>query len=216
MTEQQPSRTDERTPGTYDKAPDFVAHWVVKTSRRQEMTDWYATVFGARVVHTDKDLSFLSWDHEHHRLALIALPGFVRFLFPFAKYRRKLYGMDHVAVQLLSIEKLLALYERLKPLGIEPVWAINHGPTTSLYYEDPDGIRLELQVDNFPTIEETAAFFGTKEFEKNPIGTLFDPDYLLMRLRRGDDPAELLKPGAGTPPGTKVRKNKKALSWKAL
>jgi catechol 2,3-dioxygenase-like lactoylglutathione lyase family enzyme len=215
MTEQQ-SRTAERTPGEFDKAPDFVAHWVVKTSRRDEMTEWYAKVFGARVVHKDDDLTFLSWDHEHHRLALIGLPGFVRFLFPLARYRRKIYGLDHLAVQFLSIEKLLATYERLKPLGIEPVWAINHGPTTSLYYEDPDGIRLEFQVDNFPTIEETAAFFGTKEFEKNPIGTMFDPDYLLSRLRRGDDPAELLKPGSGTPPGKKARTNKRTITWKTL
>lgn len=210
------SRTDERTPGTWDKAPDFVAHWVVKTARRDEMIDWYGKVFGARIVHTDRDLTFLTWDHEHHRLALIEVPRVVKWLFPFAHLRRKIYGIDHVALQLLSIEKLLALYERLKPLGIEPVWAINHGPTTSLYYEDPDGIRLELQVDNFPSIEETAAFFGSKEFEQNPIGTMFDPDYMLERLRRGDDPAELLKPGAGTPPGQKLRTNKKTITWKTL
>lgn len=210
------ARTDERTPGEFEKAPDFVAHWVVKTARRAEMIDWYGTVFGARVVHTDDDLTFLTWDHEHHRLALIEVPRVVKLLFPFAHLRRKIYGIDHVALQLLSIEKLLALYERLKPQGIEPVWAINHGPTTSLYYEDPDGIRLELQVDNYPTIEETAAFFGSEEFERNPIGTMFDPDYMLERLRRGDDPAELLKPGAGTPPGQKPRTNKKTITWKTL
>ncbi len=213
---QQDERTAERTPGPWDEAPDFLAHWVVKTARRREMTEWYATVFGARVVHEDSELTFLSWDHEHHRLALIGVPGLVRFLFPFARYRRKIYGVDHLAVQFLSIEKLLDTYERLKGRGIDPVWAINHGPTTSLYYEDPDGIRLEFQVDNFPTIEETAAFFGTEAFDKNPIGTMFDPDYLLARLRRGDDPADLLVPGAGTPPGQKPRTNKKTITWKTL
>ena len=141
---QQDERTAERTPGPWDEAPDFLAHWVVKTARRREMTEWYATVFGARVVHEDSELTFLSWDHEHHRLALIGVPGFVRFLFPFARYRRKIYGVDHLAVQFLSIEKLLDTYERLKGRGIDPVWAINHGPTTSLYYEDPDGIRVEI------------------------------------------------------------------------
>lgn len=209
-------RTAERQPGPWDEAPDFLAHWVVKTARRDEVAAWYGKVFGARVVHRDKELTFLTWDHEHHRLALIGVPGFLKYLFPLARFRRKFYGVDHLAVQFLSIEKLLATYKRLKGLGIDPVWAINHGPTTSLYYEDPDGVRLEFQVDNYPTIEETAAFFGTREFEKNPIGTLVDPDYMLMRLERGDDPAELLVPGAGVPPGQKLRTNKRALSWKAL
>lgn len=209
-------RTAERTPGAFEKAPDFVAHWVVKTARRAEMVAWYGTVFGARVVHEDDDLTFLSWDHEHHRLALIEVPRVLRYVFPFARHRRKMYGVDHLAVQLLSIEKLLATYARLKPLGIEPVWAINHGPTTSLYYEDPDGIRLELQVDNFPTIEETAAYFGSDAFRDNPIGTSIDPDYLLARLERGDDPADLLVPGAGTPPGRRPRVNKQNLTWKTL
>jgi catechol-2,3-dioxygenase len=210
------ARTAERTPSAPDQAPDFVAHWVVKTARRREMTEWYAKVFGARVVHEDSDLSFLSWDHEHHRLALIEVPKVLKVVFPLARFRRKLYGVDHLAVQFLSIEKLLATYARLKPLGIDPVWAINHGPTTSLYYEDPDGIRLEFQVDNYPTIEETAAYFSSQEFANNPIGTEIDPDYMLTRLERGDDPAELLVPGAGMPPGRTPRTNKRTLNWKTL
>jgi catechol-2,3-dioxygenase len=197
-------------------APDFVAHWVVKTARRDEMITWYRVVFGARVVHEGRQVTFLSWDHEHHRLALVTVPSVLRYLFPLARLRRKVYGIDHLAVQFASLERLITTYERLKRAGIRPVWSINHGPTTSLYYEDPDGIRLEFQVDNFPTTEATAAFFGSKEFAANPIGTEFDPDYLLERLRRGDDPAELLRPGAGTPPGTTPRANRRAITWKTL
>ena len=38
---------------------------------------------------------------------------------------------------------------RLKAAGILPYWCINHGPTTSLYYKDPDGNVIELftQID---------------------------------------------------------------------
>ncbi|WP_051833146.1 VOC family protein [Streptomyces sp. NRRL S-646] len=200
----------------YDTAPAFVAHWVVKTARRDEMITWYRVVFGARVVHEGRQVTFLSWDHEHHRLALVTVPSVLRYLFPLARLRRKLYGIDHLAVQFTSLERLITTYERLKRAGIRPVWSINHGPTTSLYYEDPDGIRLEFQVDNFPTAEATAAFFAGEEFAANPIGTEFDPDYLLERLRRGDDPAELLQPGAGTPPGTTPRANRRAITWKTL
>ena len=197
----------------YDTAPAFVAHWVVKTARRDEMIAWYRVVFGARVVHQGRQATFLSWDHEHHRLALVPVPSVLRYLFPLARLRRKVYGIDHIAVQFTSLERLITTYERLKQAGIHPVWSINHGPTTSLYYEDPDGIRLEFQVDNYPT---TAAFFAGEEFAANPIGTEFDPEYMLARLRRGDDPAELLRPGAGTPPGTTPRANRRAITWKTL
>ncbi len=79
-----------------------------------------------------------------------------------------------------------------------PVWSINHGPTTSLYYEDPEGIRLEFQTENFPpSAQLTADYFNSKEFADNPpIGVNVDPDYLLERLRAGTSETDLLKPGA--------------------
>lgn len=196
--------------------PDFLAHWVVKTARSKQMIAWYQTVFGARVVHEDEQLAFLTWDGESHRLALVKVPGFLRFAFPLAKLRRKFLGVDHLGLAFTSLERLLLTYERLKKAGIFPVWSINHGPTTSLYYEDPDGIRLEFQTENFPTAQETADFFFSSAFAENPIGVIIDPDYLLERLRGGVDPNELLEQGAGTRPGSKTRANKRALSWKAM
>lgn len=63
-------------------APDYLAHRVVKTARADEVIAWYETVFGARVVHEDSKIAFLTWDEESHRLALVKLPRFVRYLFP--------------------------------------------------------------------------------------------------------------------------------------
>jgi catechol 2,3-dioxygenase-like lactoylglutathione lyase family enzyme len=197
-------------------APDYLAHWVVKTARSKEMIAWYQTVFGARVVHEDRLLVFLTWDAESHRLALVKVPALMRFVFPLARFRRMVYGIDHLGVAFKSLERLLSTYERLKNAGITPVWSINHGPTTSLYYQDPDGIRLEFQTENFPTAAETANYFRSSAFADNPIGVSFDPSYLLEQLRDGADPAELLRQGAGTRPGTKPRANKRAITWKAL
>lgn len=194
-------------------APDYLAHWVVKTARSDEIIAWYGTVFGARVVHEDAKIAFLTWDEESHRLALVKLPRFVRYFFPLARWRRKFYGVDHLGFTIGSLEQLLSTYERLKNAGITPVWSINHGPTTSLYYEDPDGVRLEFQTENFPTPRETADYFLSDALAENPIGVNFDPDYLLERLRSGADPAELRRQGAGTRPGTKVRR---PLTWKTL
>ena len=221
----QPSDPDR--PDTEDSAPDlgqlpdrlvpdFIAHWVVKTARSAEMIDWYGHVFGARVVHEDDQIAFLTWDHESHRLALVKLPPPVRLAFPLSRWRRKTYGIDHLAFTFTSVEKLLLTYERLKRVGINPVWSINHGPTTSLYYEDPEGIRLEFQTENFPTAQGTAEYFTSPDFAENPIGTDIDPDYLLEQLRAGVDREQLLRRGAGTRPGTRPRSNKRGITWKTL
>lgn len=196
--------------------PDFIAHWVVKTARSAEMIEWYGHVFGARVVHEDGQIAFLTWDHESHRLALVKLPPPLRYAFPLSRWRRKTYGIDHLAFTFVSVQKLLLTYERLKGVGITPVWSINHGPTTSLYYEDPEGIRLEFQTENFPTAQQTAEYFNSGEFADNPIGTNIDPDYLLEQLRAGVDSEQLLARGAGTRPGTKQWSNKRAITWKTL
>ncbi|MDX2356515.1 VOC family protein [Dietzia sp. PP-33] len=197
-------------------APEILAHYVVKTPRASEMIEWYRTVLGARVVHEDTQIAFLTWDEESHRLALVKIPGVMRYLFPLARLRRKLLGVDHLAFTYSSLERLLLNHERLAALGIEPVWSINHGPTTSLYYEDPDGIRLEFQVENFPTAEETAAFFDSKGFADNPIGVTIDPSYLLERLRSGEPPSSLVHRRAGVRPGTTARANKRAITFRTL
>ncbi|MES1939971.1 biphenyl-2,3-diol 1,2-dioxygenase [Salinisphaera sp. T5B8] len=197
--------------------PKYIAHWVLKTPRRDKLVDWYKKVFGAEVVHSDDMITFLSWDEESHRLALVSLPRALRFVFPFgSRLRRKIFGIDHIAHSFGSLEALLSSYARIKQQGIKPVWCINHGPTTSIYYEDPDGNRHEFQVDNFPTLAETKKYFDSQEFADNPIGVNFDPDYLLERLKQGTPEKELLKRGAGTRPGTRQPENKKTLTWRTL
>jgi catechol 2,3-dioxygenase-like lactoylglutathione lyase family enzyme len=196
-------------------APGYIAHWVVKTTRTEEMIDWYHTVFGARVIHQDNRLTFMTWDAESHRLAFVRVPKALRYLLPLARLRRKFYGIDHIGLTVPSLERLLATYERLKTVGITPVWAINHGPTTSLYYEDPDGIRLEFQVENFSTAAEIADYVG-EHFADNPIGVTFDPDYLLAQMRSGVARDELVKQGAGTPAGQKPRAKWRAVTWRSL
>ncbi len=95
----------------------------------------------------------------------------------------------------------MATYERLKAAGIVPVWTINHGPTTSMYYADPDGNKVELQIDNFDTAEELNAFFRSGEFARNPIGINFDPEALARRFHQGVPISDLKKPGFGASGG---------------
>jgi len=58
--------------------------------------------------------------------------------------------------------------------------------TTSLYYADPDGNRLELQVDNFGDWRASTEFMrDSTEFAADPLGPFFDPDAVLAAWRAG-------------------------------
>ena len=54
-------------------APSKFAHVVLNTHRFEEMIEWYARVFEARVQHRDNRLAFLTYDDEHHRFAFVNL-----------------------------------------------------------------------------------------------------------------------------------------------
>ena len=92
-----------------------------------------------------------------------------------------------------SLDDLLFTYERLAEDGVKPVWPINHGATTSLYYEDPDANYVELQIDNFPSRAAVDEFLADGRFRVNPIGIDFDPEELLARRRAGASVAELTR-----------------------
>ena len=87
----------------------------------------------------------------------------------------------------------------VEKLGIEPSRCIHHGPTVSIYYRDPDGNGVELQVDRYATKEATAAYFQTAEFKKNPIGVVFDPEALVQAYETGAPESELLTMPEGPP-----------------
>jgi len=165
--------------------PKQLAHVVRRTSRFAEMVRWYEAVLAAEVVHSDDFLAFLTYDDEHHRIAIAQLPG-LEDQPPLAA------GTDHIAFAYADLGDLLYTFERLRRVGIEPFWCINHGPTTSMYYKDPDGNKVELQVDNFPSTAETNRWMRSGEFAANPIGVVFDPDELAARYRAGEPIAALV------------------------
>lgn len=165
--------------------PIKLAHFVIRTSRYKEVVDFYKLVFRAHASFENDALAFLTFDEEHHRVAVLHMPDL-------ADQPDGVTGVHHIAFTYASLADLLENYERLKGVGIEPVYVINHGPTTSLYYEDPDRNQLEFQVENFATVEESGKFFFSEAFAENPIGVEFDPSEMLRRLRAGE-PEEDLK-----------------------
>jgi catechol-2,3-dioxygenase len=185
---------DKRPPATI--SPIKLAHVVLRTkSNFDVMVQWYCVVLGAQVVfNAGGRLIFLSYDDEHHRIAIAASEALTERPLRSA-------GLDHIAFTYEDIGALLATYRRLKQAGILPFVCVNHGPTTSLYYHDPDRNRIELQVDNFADMDEATTLLQ-EQFSINPVGAEFDPEELLARLRSGVDPAELVHPTRKPSPPT--------------
>ena len=169
------------------RPPKFV-HVLYRTRRYEKMIEWYKIVFDATVLHQDPALAFLTYDDEHHRLAMVQVPANDEVS---KETRLGLPGLDHVAYTLSSLEELLSTYKRLKADDIVPVWPINHGLTTSMYYADPDGNQMEFQVDSYKSSEEADAFMNT-HWDTNPVGVEFDPEAWLARLRAGTPESECL------------------------
>jgi catechol 2,3-dioxygenase len=147
-------------------------HVNLKTTRLQEMIDFYGTLVGAEVIFQNDVGAWLSNDDANHRIALLAFPDFVD-----DPDKQNRTGMHHSAFEYGSFEDLQASYLRLKAAGITPGPCLDHGMTLSYYYADPDGNHVELQVDCFGDWHTSKDWMRTSEqFKANPIGVLVDPE----------------------------------------
>jgi catechol 2,3-dioxygenase-like lactoylglutathione lyase family enzyme len=154
------------------------AHCVIKTARFGAMVDWYKAVLQARVVQEGPNICFMTYDNENHRLAIVHVP----FL---SDRPADACGVDHISYTYRELRDLLSVYRHLRMKNIEPRWSINHRITTSLYYQDPDGNRVELQVENFEDENELNAFFASSEYARNTLGVRFDPEDWIERYEAG-------------------------------
>jgi catechol-2,3-dioxygenase len=164
-------------------------HATFKTTRLQEMVDWYTKVVGIDVNFQFPGGAWTSNDRANHRLAFLAVPGL-------REDAEKIVhtGLHHTAFEYGSFADLMSSYARLKALGVEPEFCVNHGLTTSLYYADPDKNMVELQVDNFGDWDKSTEWMRTApEFRANPIGGFFDPDLVLAAHQAGLAPEQILK-----------------------
>ena len=156
-------------------------HVNFKTMRLKEMIDWYSKVVGVDVNFRFPGGAWVSNDRANHRIAFLAVP---RLKDDAEKVAHT--GLHHTAFEYDSFDDLMSSYARLKGLGIEPDVCFNHGLSTSLYYADPDGNLVELQVDNFEDWDRSSEWMRTApEFAANPIGVPFDADLVLAAHEDG-------------------------------
>lgn len=168
-------------------APKRLAHVALCTNQLPAMIAWYREFLCARAAYATDEIAFLTYDGEHHRIALIANQTFP----PGVSGRH--VGHIHTAFAFDTLGELLGTFLRLREAGIHPRRSIIHGPTVSFYYADPDGNQNELQVDSFPDPEITNAWMRSEAFARNPIGVEFDPDEMIARYRAGVPDVELMR-----------------------
>jgi len=164
--------------------PMKLSHVVMQTNQITEMRDWYCTVLSAKPVFENERMAFLAYDEEHHRIGLLSLDDY-------AVPNRATVGLQHISFTYDSLWTLFENYDRLKAQSILPFWTVNHGPTISMYYADPDRNNIELQVDVFGTSEEADAFIAGEIYRNDPKGVDFDPEEMFAQLRAGT-PFEVL------------------------
>jgi catechol 2,3-dioxygenase-like lactoylglutathione lyase family enzyme len=167
-------------------SPKKLAHVVVHTMNIRPMIQFYKNFLVARIEFESDRAAFLGYDEEHHRIGIIVFDNL-------ALPAQPAPGLEHIAFTFDNLQDLVTAYEQRKAYGIRPTVCTNHGPTTSMYYMDPDGNRLESQVDNFDNAEEATAFVKSASFRENPVGVDFDPEELAHRVRSGEDEASIKK-----------------------
>ncbi|NND68074.1 MAG: biphenyl 2,3-dioxygenase, partial [Halioglobus sp.] len=134
--------TTARTIDTTPVPPAKLAHYVLRCRHFSATVGWYKKVLLAEAAFANDFVAFLSYDDEHHRIALVNLG-------PDAPAPAPGAGLDHVGFTVSGLPALMNHYHRLKADDILPAWCVHHGGTLSMYYDDPEGVRCEFQVELF-------------------------------------------------------------------
>lgn len=115
-------------------SPSALCHIVLRTPTENysKMVNFYLTFLGAHATHTHPHVTFLTYDYEHYRNAIVNYPDL-------KPLDTQAAGLAHIAFGFKTLTELATSYEQKKARGILPFWCVNHGMSTSMYYRDPNG-----------------------------------------------------------------------------
>lgn len=150
-------------------------HTTLATLKLDEMVEFYEKVAGLEPVYYSPGGAWLTNDAANHRIALLALPGLKA-----PEDKGHTAGLHHTAFEYANFDQWLDNYIRLRDEGIVPFLNLDHGMTMSMYYQDPEGNGVEIQVDGFGDWAAGKEWmWASREFGDNPIGIYFDPERLV-------------------------------------
>lgn len=153
------------------------------------MVRWYELVVGMQPVYYAEHAAWLTNDEANHRIALLRLPG---TKVPVDKPHTA--GLHHTAFEYANFDQWLNNYVRLREEGITPALCLHHGMTMSMYYVDPDGNGVEIQVDVWGDwLVSKEWMWASQEFAADQLGAHFDPEKLVTARAEGMSVDEIQK-----------------------
>lgn len=161
--------------------PPKFHHATFMTMDVDAMVAFYELVAGLQPVYYAQHAAWLTNDEANHRIALLRLPGVHP---PVDKPHSA--GLHHTAFEYDSFDGWIDNYERVRDAGVLPTVCLDHGMTMSMYYQDPDGNGVEIQIDVFGDWALSKEWmWASQEFSEDQIGPQFDPEKVHAAYRAG-------------------------------
>jgi catechol 2,3-dioxygenase len=129
--------------------PKEIGHLVINVTDVDKSVEFYRDVVGFEITRYRPGIgAFMSCGVIHHNLALSkASPDAPR-------PQKGQVGLNHFAFKVENYETLQRAYDRFLEAGVVISNITDHGITRSLYFEDPDGLTMELFADGFADQKE--------------------------------------------------------------
>jgi catechol 2,3-dioxygenase len=122
---------------------------------------FYQEALGMELVQGREGMAFLSFGTQHHDVALFKVRG---------EPAQGTLGLSHVAFEMEGgMDELREAHQRLLDMGAPIRSVTDHGMTHSVYFFDPDGNRLEIYYDVFPSTKEGLEYLRTKTPGNKPL-----------------------------------------------
>jgi catechol-2,3-dioxygenase len=98
-------------------SPTKLAHVVLQSGQVDHMKQFYVNFLGGRIVYESEFIAFITYDDEHHRIAIVGVPGT-------GPKDHKSAGLVHIAYTFKDLKELCTAYRQRKALGMEPGWCV--------------------------------------------------------------------------------------------